>query len=223
MDIKLILRGTTTIKNGSGTDLTYIRLQVGNLSSATGNKITVNGQEYEINNAGRTGFFVDKPTSSLDITLNLAGYDPVTINSNPGDVQNQKIYMNYGINIKYEAATGGTVSRASETPASITGVAQGSTATADTGYSFKNWTKDGVQVSTDEHITPAKQNGLNVAATYIANFMENYTITYHLDGGINGANPTNYNENTPTITLLPATRPTTSLQAGLMHRQAEHR
>jgi len=203
---KANLAGTTTIKNGSGTDLTYIRLQVGNLSSATGNKITVNGQEYEINNAGRTGFFVDKPTSSLDITLNLAGYDPVTINSNPGDVQNQKIYMNYGINIKYEAATGGTVSRASETPASITGVAQGSTATANEGCSLKNWTKDGAVVGTATNFIPAKVDGLNVAATYTANFIENYTITYNLDGGDNGANPASYNAETPTITLNNATK-----------------
>ena len=55
--------------------------------------------------------------------------------------------------------------------APATGVAVGSTAAADSGYSFVNWTDSGSnEVSTSLHFTPAKVGGLNVAATYTANF-----------------------------------------------------
>ena len=69
------------------------------------------------------------------------------------------------------ATTGGSVDNASETLAPATGVAVGSTATADSGYSFVNWTDSGAnEVSTSAYFVPAKVGGLNVAATYTANF-----------------------------------------------------
>ncbi|MCL2749849.1 MAG: InlB B-repeat-containing protein [Coriobacteriia bacterium] len=78
-----------------------------------------------------------------------------------------------GIVISYEAGTGGAVSLSSETLAPVTGVALGSTATADEDFTFVNWTNAaGDVVSTDELFKPERVNGLNVEATYFANFAE---------------------------------------------------
>ena len=86
--------------------------------------------------------------------------------------------------ISYEATTGGSVSRESESLAPATGVAQGSTATAAAGYHFVNWTNAaGDEVSTSLTYVPAKVDGLNVAATYTANFAKStfaYTVNYIL-------------------------------------------
>jgi len=83
------------------------------------------------------------------------------------------------VTINYVATTGGSVDNASETLAPATGVAVGSTATADPGYSFVNWTDSGAnEVSTSAYFVPDKVGGLNVAATYTANFdIIQYTIT----------------------------------------------
>jgi len=85
--------GRTIIKRGDveGTDLTYVRLEVQNLSPDNSNKITFNEQEHEINNEGLTGFFVEKSTESISISLESAG--PL-ISINPGDVQNSRITVN---------------------------------------------------------------------------------------------------------------------------------
>ena len=78
------------------------------------------------------------------------------------------------------------MSRASESLAPATGNAQGSTAIAAAGYHFVNWTNEaGEEVSTSETYVPVKVDGLNVAATYTANFAEdsNVTITYEATTG----------------------------------------
>ncbi|MCL1805108.1 MAG: hypothetical protein FWG28_03775, partial [Clostridiales bacterium] len=85
---------------------------------------------------------------------------------------------NDAITINYVADTGGSVSLANETLRPVTGVAQGSTATAAVGYAFTNWTdEDGKVVSTSATYVPAKVGGLNVAATYTAHFTENANVT----------------------------------------------
>jgi hypothetical protein len=85
--------GKTIIKRGDvkGTDLTYVRLEVENLSPENENKITLNEQEHVINSEGITGFFVDKSAQSKYISLESAG--PL-ISINPGDVQNSRIILN---------------------------------------------------------------------------------------------------------------------------------
>jgi uncharacterized repeat protein (TIGR02543 family) len=85
------------------------------------------------------------------------------------------------VTISYATADAakGTVSLASESVAPATGTAAGSTATASAGYHFVSWTKDGVEVSTDATFAPAKVGGLNVAATYTANFAGNaYKVAF---------------------------------------------
>ena len=79
----------------------------------------------------------------------------------------------------------GTVSAASETVCASTGKAVGSTAAAKSGYHFVSWTNAaGAVVSTDAALVPAKTNGLNVAASYTANFAVNaYTVAFNANGG----------------------------------------
>ena len=70
------------------------------------------------------------------------------------------------IKISFEAGKGGSVS-VSEQELGAEDDVEEVTATADEGYEFVNWTKDGKEVSADETFTPAKE-----AATYVANFEE---------------------------------------------------
>ena len=82
--------GTTDIKHESigGTDLTYVRLEVEDLSPDNTYKIVFLAKEHQMINALLTGFFVEKSAKSLDIRL-----EPVSalLNITPGDVQNSRI------------------------------------------------------------------------------------------------------------------------------------
>ncbi len=85
------------------------------------------------------------------------------------------------VTIAYAATTGGSVSRDSETVAPATGSASGSTAAADSGYVFVNWTNEAnQQVSAVLAFTPGKDatSGLYEAQTYTANFAKLYTLSY---------------------------------------------
>jgi uncharacterized repeat protein (TIGR02543 family) len=90
------------------------------------------------------------------------------------------------ITINYEASIGGAVDPDSEDLAPATGVASGSMASVNAGYHFVNWTNEaGETVGTDLEFIPAKVGGLNVAATYTANFEPNsYNLSYYLDNAL---------------------------------------
>ena len=90
------------------------------------------------------------------------------------------------ITINYVAAKGGKVDLSSETLAPVTDDAAGSTASSLPGYHFVNWTNENnVEVSKDLKYVPERVDGLNVAATYTANFAEdsNVTIQYKATEG----------------------------------------
>ena len=70
------------------------------------------------------------------------------------------------IKISFKASEGGSVSM-SEQELGEDDEVEAVTATADEGYEFVNWTKDGEEVSASEEFTPAKEE-----ATYVANFEE---------------------------------------------------
>ena len=70
------------------------------------------------------------------------------------------------IKISFKASEGGSVSDDEQTLGEEDEV-EAVTATADEGYEFVNWTKDGEEVSTSKEFTPAKEE-----ATYVANFEE---------------------------------------------------
>ena len=85
------------------------------------------------------------------------------------------------VTITYEAELGGTVSLSSETVGVVTGTLQGSTATANTGYTFAGWyDASGTLVSGNASFKPTSK----AAATYTAKFTENtVTITYKAETG----------------------------------------
>ena len=89
------------------------------------------------------------------------------------------------VKIEYEAGEGGDVRRRSEIIGAVTGTARGSEADPDFGYDFLNWTNAAnTVVSLNANFTPQKVNGLNVAAKYKANFVEEKaTIRYQATTG----------------------------------------
>lgn len=77
------------------------------------------------------------------------------------------IWQENEVTISYQAGKGGNVSRNAETLPILSGIPQGSTATADPGYYFVNWTdNNGTVVSTTADFRPTQ----NSTTTYIANF-----------------------------------------------------
>ncbi|ENZ53047.1 LPXTG-domain-containing protein cell wall anchor domain, partial [Enterocloster bolteae 90A9] len=82
---------------------------------------------------------------------------------------------NAAVEIRYvpDNAEHGTTTNNPDSVNPVTGTPKGSIATAETGYAFKNWTKDGVVVSWNAELKPediAKVGGLYVASEYVANF-----------------------------------------------------
>ena len=114
------------------------------------------------------------------------------------------IYVTYKpqekVTIMYVANEGGSVSRPLETLAPVSGTAKGSTAAASTGYSFLNWTNEaGEVVGNDPEFIPKKAGGVNVSATYYANFKEDENVI------INYVAKTGGSVDNASETLAPAT------------------
>lgn len=94
-------------------------------------------------------------------------------------------YTENNVTINYSAEQGGSVSSDSETVAIFSGTAAGSKAIPADGYRVSGWfTAAGAQangtttLNSDGSVTfvPAKQNGKNVAASYVAKFVKNEVI-----------------------------------------------
>jgi prepilin-type N-terminal cleavage/methylation domain-containing protein/uncharacterized repeat protein (TIGR02543 family) len=90
------------------------------------------------------------------------------------------------VTIRYIAGTGGSVSNQSDTIDAQHQTVKGSMATANSGYTFVDWTRDGNTVSTNPAFVPSLQE----TATYTANFKEtDVTLTYVAESG-GKVNPT---------------------------------
>ena len=144
-------------------------------------------------NFSRIGFTFD------GWTLDAAGNTPYTEGFT--DLAPEDVYVyaqwkeNADVTINYVANTGGNVSRGSETLAPATGEAQGSIAVAAAGYDFVNWTTDAAgsdEISTNLHFVPEKVGGLNVAATYYANFAPRDDTVYRVEYYFKELGGTNY-------------------------------
>lgn len=100
------------------------------------------------------------------------------------DVNPDVIAVGSNVTISYISADGGTVSKTSETVDASAPSVSGSTASANAGYTFANWTRNSTVVSTSPTFIPTKNAGKFEAATYTANFSENkVTITYVAGSG----------------------------------------
>ena len=97
------------------------------------------------------------------------------------------VYSENTVNIYYSAGTGGSVSPTSESLKAITGSANGSTATASSGYHFVGWytaASGGTLLSTAAKYVPQKNSsGAYEAKTYYARFESNYRLTGTIDHG----------------------------------------
>ncbi len=91
------------------------------------------------------------------------------------------------VKIQYQVADGqntmGSVTRPYEDVKPVTGTPVGSTANANEGYSFVNWTVNGVEVSKEQVLTPAvvaayAKNSANVfePTTFVANFQRKLVL-----------------------------------------------
>ena len=102
------------------------------------------------------------------------------------------------------AGANGSASPASVT-AGITTPSETITATPNTGYHFDNWTiPSGVTIASGSTTSPSITiNATADGKTITANFaIDNYTITYDLDGGsVASPNPTSYTVTSSAITL----------------------
>lgn len=107
------------------------------------------------------------------------------------DAYNKEIKFYYTENqlveIQYQVADGqntmGSVTRSYEDVKPVTGTPAGSTANVNDGYSFVNWTVNGVEVSKERVLTPAvvaahAKNGENifVPTTFVANFQRKLVL-----------------------------------------------
>ncbi|KNZ43114.1 InlB B-repeat-containing protein [Acetobacterium bakii] len=131
------------------------------------------GNYYTQTDNGSINIYCDKHDGMIaDVNPNVA---PPVVNN---------------VTIQYTASNGGSVSKTSETVDASNGPVSGSTATANLGYTFVNWTKNGAEVGPVATFSPTKNEGKYESATYTANFSENeVTITY--TAGPNGSvNPT---------------------------------
>jgi hypothetical protein len=84
--------GATNIRHDTpeGTDLTYIRLELQDLSPDNTYKIIFHEYEHEINNVWLTGYFAEKSTESHSVRLEPAG---AVMDISPGDIQNSRITL----------------------------------------------------------------------------------------------------------------------------------
>ncbi len=71
------------------------------------------------------------------------------------------------------------------------------------GYTFAGWFTDNGTFNNEYTFSTMPLNGITLYAKWN---IDGYTITYHLDYGINGNNPTSYTINTNDITLEDATK-----------------
>ena len=113
--------------------------------------------------------------------------------------QTQTTY--YTINVSANPTAGGTVTGQGDYAEGTTATL---TATAATGYTFTNWTKNGTVVSTNANYSFT----VNEAGTYVANFtLNSYQITVSADptsaGTVSGAGTYNHGA-TATLTATPA-------------------
>ena len=153
--------------------------------TVTGDGIYSSGTTANVSATANPGYQFTDWTGDTVANPNLAS---TTILMNSNKTVTANFEENADVTINYEATTGGSVAPTSETLAPVTDDAAGSTAAADSGYSFVNWTDSGSNpVSSSLHFTPAKVGGLNVAATYTANFEENADVTINYEATTGGS------------------------------------
>ncbi|MEA5083216.1 MAG: S-layer homology domain-containing protein [Lachnospiraceae bacterium] len=161
-----------SVGDDSDTINPVIGTPVGSEATANAGYVFLNWTDANGNEVGTDEIFVPSKTNGKFVTATYTA----------NFVEDEEI------TIYYTAGTGGSVSSESEQVAPVTGIPDGSTATADTGYVFLNWTDaNGYEVGTDEALIPSKTSELFASATYTANFVEDEDVTIYYTAGTGGS------------------------------------
>ena len=172
--------GLITLKNASGTNLSYMRLQVVGKRSLplAGATITFNGVIRTTNSDGVAGFFLPMGTSSYTVSVSAPGYKDVAVGATPNEQsKRQTININaIPYTLTYSAVGNGQIRGSGGTTAGSVQeiVLHGDDgleveAIPDAHYHFVRW-NDGV--------TTAKRTDLNITsnASYTALFEPNIVL-----------------------------------------------
>jgi len=185
--------------NGNRNLVAHFQLQTYNITvsadptaggNVTGGGTYTQGQSCTVTATANTGYtFINWTENGSQVSTN-ANYT-FTVNSNRTLVAHFST-QSYVITAMADPAEGGTVSGSG-------GYNYGDnctlTATANTGYTFVNWTKNGTQVSTNASYTFT----VTETATYVAHFqIQSYTITVAANpeegGSVSGGGSFNYGQ-----------------------------
>ena len=165
----------------------------------TGAGVFTYGQTCTLTTTVNTGYtFVNWTKEGVEVSTNLSF--SFTVTEAGAYVANFSL-NSYAITATANPTTGGTVTGAGTYNHFETCTLN---ATANTGYTFVNWTKEGVEVSTNPSISFTVEG----AASYVANFsLNSYVITAMANptagGTVTGAGTYNHFE-TCTLTATPA-------------------
>ena len=169
---------TANFTENAAVTINYLAVGGGKVSPASETLAPATGTAQGSKATPAAGYhFVNWTEGTEEVSRNIE-FVPEKVNGlNVAATYTAHFAENADITINYETTTGGTVSRASENLAPVTGNAQGSVATPSAGYHFVNWTEEGKEAGRNADFVPEKVNGLNIAATYTAHFAENADIT----------------------------------------------
>lgn len=196
------LTGLTSLTGTGATDKTAHTGELVTLPDGSVYKMTTDPTAYKFLGWTTDATYVDGTsplyTSSFTMTpgtRNPSLYTMAGVDNNYG-VTLYPVFSENGATIKYQIIAGGTtfgtLSRGVETITMAATAAQGSTATANTGYRFLGWFTDAAGTTpvnsawvSGTKLTPGKVGGVFTDATYYAKFApEQYTITFN--AGANG-------------------------------------
>jgi len=199
---KITYIATINITSGGGTQYNVtVSANPTNGGTVTGGGTYQQGQSCTVSATANAGFTFTNWTENGNVVSNQANYT-FTVNSNRNLVANfQAQPQNYTISVSANPTNGGTVSGGGT-------YQQGQSctvhATANTGYTFTNWTENGNVVSTNANYTFTVTGNRTLVANFI---QQQFTVTVSSDptdgGTVTGGGTYNYGQSC-TLTATPA-------------------
>jgi hypothetical protein len=154
-----------------------------NGGTVTGGGSYPSGSTATLKAIANTGYIFTNWTKDGSVVSTNASYS-FTVSENASYVANFTVAPQYAITVTANPTVGGTVTGAGNY---YQGTSVTLTATANTGYAFVNWTKNGAQVSTNATYTFT----VTAAGSYVANFetVSSHSVTVvQTEGGTINAN-----------------------------------
>ena len=154
-----------------------------NGGTVTGAGSYPSGSTATLKAIANTGYIFTNWTKDGSVVSTDASYS-FTVSENASYVANFTVAPQYSITVTANPTEGGTVTGAGNY---YQGTSVTLTATANTGYAFVNWTKNGTQVSTN----PTYTFTVTAAGNYVANFetVSSHSVTVvQTEGGTISAN-----------------------------------